>query len=402
MANRIIQTIGIVRRIAIKTIYYNRNRDYSTWIFGEWFGNRCDDNSLYLANYVASRAELGINVFWVAKEDCDTSLLDSRIKIIRYDSREARHYFRTAGVVVMNQGMEDFSEKGYNYFDGAIILNLWHGVPWKKIGLDGGHREDDLDRWFLKTLIKMQGYSYFLSTSKVINKHICSAFDISEKNILNEGYPRNSVLYDTEKRDEVRKALISELRLDKSYRIIAYLPTFRDSEKTSFSFFSFCENNKSFAELLKEEKILIIEKNHFVDMKRHLNSEEYLDNIVVNGKKYHTQELLLACDLLITDYSSCFFDYLLTDRPIIHFLYDYEYYRNNDRGLYYEPEDVAGGVIVYDSNDLLSALLTELNDPLRNEKLRKLRREEFLASESAASIQNITEVLLNECNRRNR
>ena len=145
MANRIIQTIGIVRRIAIKTIYYNRNRDYSTWIFGEWFGNRCDDNSLYLANYVASRAELGINVFWVAKEDCDTSLLDARIKIIRYDSREARHYFRTAGVVVMNQGMEDFSEKGYNYFDGAIILNLWHGVPWKKIGLDGGHREDDLD-----------------------------------------------------------------------------------------------------------------------------------------------------------------------------------------------------------------------------------------------------------------
>lgn len=402
MANRIIQTIGVLRRIAVKTICNNRKRDYSTWVFGEWFGNRCDDNSLYLANYIASRTELGIKVVWVAKEDCDTSLLDTRIQLLRYESREAQACFKTAGVVVMNQGLEDFSEKGYNYFEGAILINLWHGIPWKKIGLDGGQRGGDFDRWVFKTLINLQGIDFFLSTSKVINKHFCSAFDICEKNIINEGYPRNSVFYNVENRDKVRHALLSELGLDERVRIIAYLPTFRDNEQNGFSFFSFCENNKSFAELLKKDNIIIVEKGHFIDIRRRSYVDEYLDNIVVNGKKYHTQELLLSCDLLITDYSSCFFDYLLTDRPIIHFLYDYEYYRNDDRGLYYKPEDVVGGVIVYDSNDLLDAILTEFNDPSRNKELRKLRREEFLASESDTSLKNITEFLLNECNKRNR
>ena len=49
---------------------------------------------------------------------------------------------------------------------------------------------------------------------------------------------------------------------------------------------------------------------------------------------------MAASDILVTDYSSCFFDFLILDRPIIHFLYDYDYYKEKDRGLYYEKEGV--------------------------------------------------------------
>ena len=52
---------------------------------------------------------------------------------------------------------------------------------------------------------------------------------------------------------------------------------------------------------------------------------------------------LAAADMLITDYSSCFFDYLITNRPIIHYLYDYDYYVKEDRGVYYDVMDVVAG-----------------------------------------------------------
>lgn len=78
------------------------------------------------------------------------------------------------------------------------------------------------------------------------------------------------------------------------------------------------------------------------------------DCIFSVGNHIDTQELLLICDLLITDYSSCYIDFLHCNKPIIHYLFDGEYYQKNDRGLYYSFKDVAAGPIIYDEAELIS------------------------------------------------
>ena len=65
-----------------------------------------------------------------------------------------------------------------------------------------------------------------------------------------------------------------------------------------------------------------------------------------------TQELLLMTDLLVTDYSGCYVDFLMLDRPILHFAYDRQYYEKADRGLYFNLDEVAGGAIVGDFETL--------------------------------------------------
>ena len=90
---------------------------------------------------------------------------------------------------------------------------------------------------------------------------------------------------------------------------------------------------------------------------------------------FDSQELLLASDLLITDYSSCYFDFLLLDRPIIHYAYDYQSYGSIDRGFYYDLENVSGGSIVKTEEKLLESLDKNLSEP----DLHKRDREKTIA-----------------------
>ena len=87
--------------------------------------------------------------------------------------------------------------------------------------------------------------------------------------------------------------------------------------------------------------------------------------------------------------TSCFFDFLLCNRPIIHFLYDYEYYANIDRGLYYDKDKVVCGTIAENSQELIDGMEQYLKDPTKDSLLRKERLAEFLKYESAYSCAEI-------------
>lgn len=83
--------------------------------------------------------------------------------------------------------------------------------------------------------------------------------------------------------------------------------------------------------------------------------------------------LYREADLLITDYSSCFIDFMLTGKPEICFAYDYESYASTERGLFYELADVFPGPVCHD----FSALLQSLQDTLSGQKLESQMSYEF-------------------------
>ena len=389
MMSNLKQTFKVLyNRIIGKITYENNN----IWAFGEWFGERCCDNSLYLANYVALNHP-EIDCVWIAKTKTDLSALVDSIKCVEYDSEEAKGIIKNASVLIMNQGFGDLTSNYGDVWGGPLKINLWHGVPWKKIGLDGS-KASFLKKLYYKVQNSVLASDYYLSLSEDFSKIINSAFMINSDHIMRSGYPRNSVFYDQAFRVNIRFKLLNAFNegIDDNVKIITYMPTFRDNTNKVFSFESVIENEK-LKSVLEKNNAIIIEKSHFAaSVKQKMNGNGRIRFL----NDYPAQELLSVSDILITDYSSCFFDFLLSDRPIIHYLYDYDYYATKDRGLYYSKEDVCCGDTPSNIEDLITSIEENLIDSHRNEKLRNERRHRFLKYESSDSCKQIFEFINNK------
>ena len=180
------------------------------------------------------------------------------------------------------------------------------------------------------------------------------------------------------------------------------MPTFRDREKNVYSILEMA-GDRTFNDWLIENRIVILQKAHFVNengAEKKKESRRGGKDRIMNIQNVPAQMLLAASDLLITDYSSCFFDYLLLDRPIIHFLYDYDYYAKEDRGLYMPLEKAVCGPIVTEKKDLPLWIMKSMENPGLNRKLRKRRRKTFLTYESEESCRNICEEVLRRAEKR--
>lgn len=389
--------LNFIKRLEYTFVSNFYKRDKNLWIFGEWFGKRCGDNAAYFANYLAENYP-EYKLVWITEKETDTSVLNSNIDVIERDTEQAYQYMKKAKYVVMNENYGDFSKYCYNLFGNAMTVNLWHGVPWKKIGYDAETKSGlalDITK-IVRDFIHQA--DLYLSPSASFDLVLKSAFNIDDKQILRAGYPRNSSFYNNLEVEKSRKKVIEKInsisRIDKldDCKIIAYMPTFRDNTKDIASLQQLT-TDKHFNDFLKMENIVIIQKMHVV-CEQYMNEkvENEVSRIIIDND-FNACELLSAADVLITDYSSCFFDYLILDRPIIHYIYDYDYYKNKDRGLYYEKEDVLCGNEVYTAEELKKEIKLCMLNSSRGAELRKIRKQQYLTYETEDSCAKIHEYL---------
>lgn len=367
--------------------YYNRHRNPNVWVMGEWYGERCCDNSAYFANYV-SATHKNIEVYWLTNENVNTSFLHDRITKLIIDSPQAIKILKTAGVVIFSQSIKDLTHTNKIFIGGAMIINFWHGAPWKKIGSDA-IRGSIIKKEYSKLVNKLIDADYYLAYSAPFVKIMSHAYNVDESKVFKAGYPRNSLFYSSESVLKIKKELLAKLeeKYKQSFcdgtKIVAYMPSFRDFKNNDFTFKSI-ENNPEFYEIMKKHNAILIQKAHYVSNNRNEFMEREINaNTVFNVNSITAQELLAAADILITDYSGAFFDYLLLDRPIIHYIYDYDYYKNQDRGLYFDKEDVLCGDEAEDIKKLLDCIENNLSHPSRNAELRNSRRSFYSQYESS-------------------
>lgn len=386
--------------------YTNKNnkRDYSIWIFGEWFGNKCSDNVMCFANYMADHFDK-YKLYWICNEKCSTDLLNKKIKILRKDSLEAIQIQKIAGVAIMNQGFDDFSSKGNNYLGNAITVNLWHGVMWKKIGFDVYNQKNWLIKLYIETIKKSKNYKMFLSPSEEYTKIFKKAFKIPNSIPILAGLPRNEILYLPDKVKIAKQQIKEKIKLEmgENYspdiKIITYMPTFRDKMSPTFSF-SNLMNNKQFIKLLEDNNAIIIQKAHEANLRRGEELSSGHSKRLINMQDIQPQLLLAASDILITDYSSCFFDFLITDRPIIFYIYDYIYYSTKDRGIYFPKEDILCGECPESENALVIALKNVFENDQYYIKRNQIR-ETYLTFERKNNCQIIYDAIekeIGKCN----
>ena len=353
------------------------------WVFGAWFGNRVSDNTYALYQYVAKNRP-DIEAYWICN---DVSVADKYgINAVKRNTARARWLCLTAKVSVMNQGYLDLG--GLNWVRRSFKVQLWHGVAWKKIGEDTPDTKTGLlHKISHKAYLFSNKCDLYIAPSDDMRKTIKTAFLVGDDKILSAGQPRNEALLNAEFCKNEKEKFLNKTGAGK---IILYMPTFRDKTSGPFTFMQISDDISA---VLENHDAVILEKQHYVQLQRD-NSGATSSERIINVSDYDAQELLSAADILVTDYSSCFFDFVLRDKPVIHFMYDYDTYRDDDRGFYYDADYVRAGSIVKTSGELVSLIDDMLNGNDPEPGRRKIVRDRFDTYESADNSKIIVEEVL--------
>lgn len=324
----------------------------NVWIFGADKGQRYSQNSKFLYEYILSNHK-DIECYWITQsKDVYDDLNNNGYPVLYNTSLKGIIYSLTAKVVVYSTWFNDIVFTFPN--SRRVFVYLMHGMPAKKIYYDHSKRIDQN----LSLRIKARLYSFFISNQKLENMDMIPVTSNYFKQIVsNATRNKNIYIIGQPRTDAFFKYNISDLKKKYGFNdddfIVTYMPTHRSYGLGKPSPCIFKYDNEAI-DYFQNYKIKIVWKQHINML---LNYEEQLTtNCFIDFSKrsdVDSQELLFISDILITDYSSCFIDYMMLSKPIIFFFYDD--YSASDNQLYITERDMAKiGMIAHSENDILS------------------------------------------------
>lgn len=305
-------------------------------------------NPKYIANEILNK-NLPYELVWLVdteKKNIDLKDFPCNIKIVNYKSDEALKELATSKVWVDNQWKLYHCKRGLTKKEGQYYIQTWHGsLGIKRIGKDSPCDSINYNEYFSDLDTKM--IDFLISNSTFENNIYKSRFSNHGK-ICEFGHPRNDVFF--YKNNDIRKKLFNILGLNENTKTILYAPTFRNSSlRNDTSYF-----NVDYHKLI--ETLEKITGNSYVILQRMHPETKNFNNAdnkkIIDVSKYpDMQELLVSADILISDYSSCMFDFMLSRKPCFVFATDIEEY-NHERGFYY-PLESTPFPIARNNNELI-------------------------------------------------
>lgn len=270
------------------------------------------------------------------------------------------YYLISSKTIVVHHGRSDFYYWGISS-EKHLILNVWHGVPIKVIGELDTRKYTWLQKLssFIFRWIHVNSYTYTVTSSHLDSLSMSACFRQPLEHFLMLGLPRNDWFVSNDFSTYFSKQVQTVSDLLKGKRLVLYAPTFRENGRGFYSF--------SFDELSSMNSLLE-QHNAVLGVRMHINAQQFeiegFDNIIVlDAKSFpETQAVLSLTDILITDYSGIWVDFLLRSKPIIGFVYDFDDYMMNQRALMYSFESVFPGPFCYQFEHLLNMLRKLLDD----------------------------------------
>ena len=270
---------------------------------------------------------------------------DKRLKIIKSKSKEYYKYISISKYWIVNSIIEE----GITKKKDQVYVQCWHGTPLKRLRYDivvNGASLNSVEEIRKRNDIDAKKFDYFISPSKYCTEKFTSAFNLKalgkENIIIEEGYPRNDFLFNKTKKDidAIKKKL--GLPLDK--KVIFYLPTFRDNQHTSGVGYTY-KLGIDFDSLKKKfskEYVILFSPHYFIENSIDLTKYK---GFIYNVARYdEINELYLVSDIIMTDYSSVFFDYANLKRPMLFYMYDIDDYKGNLRDFYISLDELPGPI----------------------------------------------------------
>jgi CDP-glycerol glycerophosphotransferase (TagB/SpsB family) len=275
---------------------------------------------------------------------------------------------------------------------GQIHVQTHHGTPLKRMGVDLVEyplAQGDLD---MKSLMRrVDRWDYSVSSNSFTTAVWDRAYP-AEYRSLDYGYPRNDVLVRATEED--RRAARAKLGLAEDTTVVLYAPTHRDYQAEQRPLLDL----ERLAEGLGEG-FTVLSRSHYFHLEGRAGTGAGQESGIVDVSGHPVlEELFIAADCLLTDYSSLMFDYALLDRPIVILANDWQVYRAT-RGTYFDIHVESPGHVVETEDALLDVFLSGRWSDGDSAKLRTEFRRRFCEFDDGHAAERVVRrVFLNEEN----
>lgn len=326
-----------------KRIQRNHPTEPKTIIFESFMGRSYSDSPKAIYQHMLrDSCFANYRFIWAFKEDKLKQLREhpnpdfARAELVQTGTQGYYAVYARAAIWLTNSRLPDYliPRKNQKY------IQTWHGTALKRLGhdiqLDGGNAMYTHQQILEKNDQDAKRYYSMISPSPFMTKVLNSSFALPTVNpkcqVWETGYPRNDRLVKPTKREIAR--LKKELNLPKGKQIILYAPTWRDNQHKAGVGYTY-QNELDFDRLQQkfgDTHIILFRAHYFIA--NNFDFGKYGGFVRDVSKVDDINDLYLVSDMLITDYSSVFFDYALLCRPIVFYMYDLADYRDKLHGFY--------------------------------------------------------------------
>ncbi len=317
-------------------------------LFESYWGRQfaCSPRAVY-EELCRSSAGRKYKIVWAFEEpERFRELFEGRknVRLVKYHSREHIRCYARAGFWITNSR----TPAGIWKKRGQIYVQTWHGTPLKKIGCDVVNHQDipaanrRTHRYYRK---EGRQLDYLVSPSAFYTEKLGSALDMKrmEGRVLEVGYPRNDCLFTFTDADAA--ALKEELGILGDKKVILYAPTWRENQHEAGVGYTYRMglDLKGLKQELASEYVILFRVHYMV--RRLFDFAEYEGFLYDVSDYSDISRLYTIADMLVTDYSSVFFDYANLKRPMLFYMYDFQEYKEELRDFYFDISLLPGPVI---------------------------------------------------------
>lgn len=297
-----------------------------TFLFESFRGKNMSDSPGALSTLLDSDCK----IIWVCNKENFLTEKKGRKKNVHYVIYKSLHYWfylSRSQVIVSNCILPFFFVKKSN----QTYCQTWHGTAMKRLGLDITiDNKNTQDVRVVHRVFALEGSraDLFLSPSRYMDEKLKNIFNICDSKLLRAGYPKNDAILNVVS-VEKKSRVMHSLGLDLTKPTLIYAPTFRDGL------------DNSTVERLLSDKCFVdkVGKHYNLIFRGHYYQNIFGLSGFIDVSQYpDINDLFMISDVLITDYSSVFFDYSLLERPIYFFTPDKREYEKSIRGVYFNLE----------------------------------------------------------------
>lgn len=346
-----------------------------------YYGRGYGDNAKYIVESLLKKNDK-IRIIWLIKDDIEKESLPERVEPCRINTVKSVYHLMTSKIWLDNCRKFFIKFKRQEQF----YIQTWHGFALKQIEKDA---QAKLSPDYVKLAKRdSENTDVIISCSRFMTSLYQNSFWYNG-NILEIGAPRNDILLI--KDNNLKKKVYDYLGIDEGKGIVLYAPTFRVDKKMS----AYSLDYKRLKNVCKRR----FGKDFVIVTRLHPNianqsSELDKNSDIINGSFYpDMQELMLASDIIITDYSSVMFDFSLMYKPCFQFATDISEYKN-DRGFYFKLDELPFSIS--SDNDELEKNILEFSEKIYMEKLAQFHQKIGVVTEGKAS-EKCADMILEKC-----
>ncbi len=309
--------------------------------------------------YEYMKKEGGFDFVFITRRDLDIKL-SNIINVLSFFFVKSRK-LAAAEYVFLNDNFMPMSKMRFK--KDAVVVQLWHaeGV-FKKFGL-AIEQPENVRR---NEIAANERLSYVVCSSKAVVPYYAEAFSVDEKAVLPLGSARTDYFFNCADEKKSREKLIGLYPELRGKKLVLYAPTFRDDKTQNKDILSHFDS-ESFFDALGEEYALLLRLHPQV-----YESGQSLSGAVDVTDYPDVRELVTACDVLITDYSSICMDFSLLNKKTVFFAYDLDEYKKY-RDFYFDYESYVPGIVARTTSDIIEAI----KQPFDEEKNESFKRFNF-------------------------